>query len=137
MLTAVSGCGNRLAGFSTVCTTLGTGLGLGGRGGLMVGVNERPGGSSLSGESSNDGIFASATNFSVRGEVWETQRPGGEKDVDFVLVDDGRDISGKGSGDGGAGLLGKESSSIGDRLLSRTEDSLPSTGEDGTSVVSS
>lgn len=85
-------------------------------------MNDRPGGSSASGDSSKDGIFTSEISLCFGGDDVETQSPGGEKDVDFVRTDDGRDIADSGSGDGNDGLLGTESSSIGDRLLSRGEE---------------
>lgn len=102
----------------------------------MIGVNERPGGSSLSGERSNDGIFVSDISRCAWGEDAVTQSPGGENDVDLVLTDDGRDGSGNGSGDSSDGLLGTESSSIGDRLRSRREECSSSIGYDEERVMS-
>lgn len=97
-----------------------------------MGIKESPGGSSLSGERSRDGIFAS----DIRAGVWtgdvETQSPGGENEVDFVRTDGGRDASSKDLGEGGDGLLGAEESSMGDRLLSCSEGTLSSVC--GTSV---
>lgn len=91
-----------------------------------VGVGERcgtesednPGISSLSGDSCRLVMASSGGRaLSCRGGV-DIHRPGGENDVEFVLTEVGRVTSGRGVGEDKAGLLGRESSSMGDRLLS-------------------
>lgn len=83
---------------------------------------ERPGGSPLSGDRWRGVICLSATTAGCCGDV-DIQSPGGENDADFVCSLCGDGGTGGITGDM-AGLLLGESKSMGDRLLSRRDDTL-------------